>query len=528
MAIPTSPRTVVTTSGDPALSVFAPKPTIIPIGMGNTVLNITEVTNYVSQNTIVNQPGGGQDEVQVNVGGRFVGDAGMTYNATDDALTVDGNVSVGGTLFTDVLKYANGTNWSFTGTYTNSNVASYLPTYSGLVGGTLSTAAQPNITSVGELTHLRVSTNEIHIGYHSAWIGTQGLDAVAVGGQAGETNQGANAVAIGSMAGFTTQGSNAAAFGAYAGETTQGANSVSVGRASGRITQGEGATALGYGAGYSSQGANSIALGRGAGNSSQGANSVAVGSRAGRTNQAADSIVLNATGADFDAAVAGFHVKPVRNVSTSDVVFYNTTTGEMTYSALTGVSGFSGIDGASGVSGFSGIDGAAGVSGIDGAAGVSGFSGIDGSAGAPGVSGFSGIDGSAGAPGVSGFSGIDGAAGVSGFSGIDGAAGADGNDGASGVSGIDGASGVSGFSGIDGAEGLEGPAGASGVSGFSGVWVNTVTILENLGTASSNQGLRAMITNANLVATGNFGAVVTDGGSNVVPIYSDGTDWLIG
>ena len=158
MAIPTSPRTVVTTSGDPALSVFAPKPTIIPIGMGNTVLNITEVTNYVSQNTIVNQPGGGQDEVQVNVGGRFVGDAGMTYNATDDALTVDGNVSVGGTLFTDVLKYANGTNWSFTGTYTNSNVASYLPTYSGLVGGTLSTAAQPNITSVGTLSSLTTTT----------------------------------------------------------------------------------------------------------------------------------------------------------------------------------------------------------------------------------------------------------------------------------------------------------------------------------------------------------------------------------
>ena len=483
MSIPTSPRTVVTTSGDPALSVFAPKPTIIPIGMGNTVVNVTEVTNYVSQNTIVNQPGGGQDEVQVNVGGRFVGDAGMTYNATDDALTVDGNVSVGGTLFTDVLKYANGTNWSFTGTYTNSNVASYLPTYSGLVGGTLSTAAQPNITSVGVLTHLRVSTNEIHIGYHSAWIGTQGLDAIAVGGQAGETNQGANAIAIGSMAGFTTQGANAAAFGAYAGETTQGANSVSVGRAAGRITQGEGATALGYGAGYSSQGANSIALGRGAGNSSQGANSVAVGSRAGRTNQAADSIVLNATGADFDAAVAGFHVKPVRNVSTSDVVFYNTVTGEMTYSALTGVSGFSGIDGAAGA------------------------------------------DGNDGAAGVSGFSGIDGAAGVSGFSGIDGAAGADGND---GVSGIDGASGVSGFSGIDGAEGLEGPAGASGVSGFSGVWVNIVTILENLGPASSNQGLRAMITNANLVATGNFGAAVTDGGANIVPIYSNGTDWLIG
>jgi hypothetical protein len=55
-----------------------------------------------------------------------------------------------------------------------------------------------------------------------------------------------------------------------------------------------------------------------------------------------------------------------------------------------------------------------------------------------------------------------------------------------------------------------------------------VTILENLGPASSHQGMRAMITNGNLVATGNFGAVITDGGANIVPIYSNGTDWLVG
>ena len=43
------------------------------------------------------------------------------------------------------------------GTYSNSNVAGYLPTYSGLIGGTLTTAAQPNITSVGTLTSLNSS-----------------------------------------------------------------------------------------------------------------------------------------------------------------------------------------------------------------------------------------------------------------------------------------------------------------------------------------------------------------------------------
>ena len=142
----TSPRTIIPTSTDPALSVFAPQPQIIPTGAGNTTINITEVTNYVSTTSLVNHPGGGADQVQVNEGGRFTGDPGLTYDATTDALTVAGNVIVGVSLVTNSLKYANGVSWTFAGSYANSNVASYLPTYSGLVAGTLSTAVQPNIT----------------------------------------------------------------------------------------------------------------------------------------------------------------------------------------------------------------------------------------------------------------------------------------------------------------------------------------------------------------------------------------------
>ena len=41
-------------------------------------------------------------------------------------------------------------------------------------------------------------------------------------------------------------------------------------------------------------------------------------------------------------------------------------------------------------------------------------------------------------------------------------------------------------------------------------------------------GGRAFINNANLVATGNFGAQVAGGGSNTVPVWSDGTNWYIG
>ena len=51
------------------------------------------------------------------------------------------------------------------------------------------------------------------------------------------------------------------------------------------------------------------------------------------------------------------------------------------------------------------------------------------------------------------------------------------------------------------------------------------TALANLTAVS---GARAFINNANLVASGNFGTLVGSGGSNVVPVWSDGSDWYIG
>jgi hypothetical protein len=44
-------------------------------------------------------------------------------------------------------------------TYGNTDVANYLPTYSGNIGGTLTTAGQPNITAVGTLGSLTVTGN---------------------------------------------------------------------------------------------------------------------------------------------------------------------------------------------------------------------------------------------------------------------------------------------------------------------------------------------------------------------------------
>ena len=52
--------------------------------------------------------------------------------------------------------------------------------------------------------------------------------------------------------------------------------------------------------------------------------------------------------------------------------------------------------------------------------------------------------------------------------------------------------------------------------------------MNNLPNPAGNTGLRGFVNDANLVAAGNFGAQVTDGGGNIVPVWSDGSVWRIG
>ena len=59
----------------------------------------------------------------------------------------------------------------------------------------------------------------------------------------------------------------------------------------------------------------------------------------------------------------------------------------------------------------------------------------------------------------------------------------------------------------------------------SGKVTTLPTALANL---TAVAGARAFINNANLVAASNFGTLVGSGGSNVVPVWSDGSNWYIG
>lgn len=46
--------------------------------------------------------------------------------------------------------------------------------------------------------------------------------------------------------------------------------------------------------------------------------------------------------------------------------------------------------------------------------------------------------------------------------------------------------------------------------------------------SSTYTGMRAFVTDSNTALTAGIGAIVAAGGSNVVPVFCDGTNWRIG
>lgn len=95
-------------------------------------------------------PGGSDTQVQFNDSGSFGGDAGLTYNKTTDSLTIVGTVT-GGTLTDGTATITSGALSGATSITASGTVTG------GTLAGTLSTVAQPNVTSVGTLSALTVA-----------------------------------------------------------------------------------------------------------------------------------------------------------------------------------------------------------------------------------------------------------------------------------------------------------------------------------------------------------------------------------
>ena len=94
---------------------------------------------------------------------------------------------------------------------------------------------------------------------------------------------------------------------------------------------------IGTGAGITNQGTNSIAIGENSGNSNQGTNSIAIGTNAGDTSQANNTIILNAQSSTSlnTTSSDSLYIKPIRNNTSSNFLYYNNTSGEITHSIPT-------------------------------------------------------------------------------------------------------------------------------------------------------------------------------------------------
>jgi hypothetical protein len=210
----------------------------------------------------------------------------------------------------------------------------------GATGATGATGPTPSGTNWADYLYWNSTTSAWAVGSSEVSIGggagqvSQGSNSVAIGPSAGNQNQAINSVAIGQNAGYASQGAISVAIGNFAGVTAQGVAAVAIGTSAGQMSQGTNAIAIGNGPGISGQQTGAIAVGANAGGYGQGANSITIGYNSGRTNFPRGAIQLNASGFDLStpAAAAGFYVTPVRNPApTANVVYYNTTTNEITY-----------------------------------------------------------------------------------------------------------------------------------------------------------------------------------------------------
>jgi len=133
--------------------------------------------------------------------------------------------------------------------------------------------------------------------------------------------------------------------GANAGTTSQAYDAIAIGKGAGNYNQHGEAIAIGRGAGAVNQGSNGIAIGRWASSQGQGNSAIAIGhyaagvenanSSTNGTVQSTYSIVLNATGqAVQDAGANTLVIKPVRNAVGPTSLYYNSSTGEITYAQV--------------------------------------------------------------------------------------------------------------------------------------------------------------------------------------------------
>ncbi len=157
----TDPQTIISANQDPALAIYTTDLQDIP-PVANATIYVTQQVDRSSNYVTIDEATatGATGAVQYNVNGRIAGDSSFVYNPSSKFLTVSTGLQTYA-VYTNKLYYANGTAWDFSnggsgGPFGNADVANYLPSYTGNLGGTILDSSQTNITELGTLVSLTV------------------------------------------------------------------------------------------------------------------------------------------------------------------------------------------------------------------------------------------------------------------------------------------------------------------------------------------------------------------------------------
>jgi len=171
-----STANTVTTAAQPNITSVGTLSSLTVSGNTATGGLLTDSIYYANGDPYVfANAGGANTQVQFNDSGSFGGSSSFTFNKSTGALTVSGNVSTGnisgalgnfttvtGTLTTsaqpNITSVGTLTSLAVTGNASAGNISATNGAFT-TVGGTLTTAAQPNVTSLGTLSSLDVTGN---------------------------------------------------------------------------------------------------------------------------------------------------------------------------------------------------------------------------------------------------------------------------------------------------------------------------------------------------------------------------------
>jgi trimeric autotransporter adhesin len=314
---------------------------VVITGNANVQGNLTynNLTNITTSNLVL---GLGNNQTGVNVTG-----AGIAVGNTNQA-TILYNFAAN--------SWVSNISFSAVGNVSGGNLSGTL------IAGTLSTAAQPNITSVGTLTSLNsgvisssgnvtggniltaglisatgnvnasyvnatglangntsitipTSGNNIVLQQGGVLVGRITNDTIAIGADAGNTGQISLAVAIGVNAGAANQGYQSVALGYLAGGNSQSSQAIAIGGAAGADSQGATAIAIGTEAASSGQGQAAVAIGYNAGHYGQGLGAVTIGAYAGFYPPGDNSIAIGAYAGGYDSGAAQANNSIILNAS---------------------------------------------------------------------------------------------------------------------------------------------------------------------------------------------------------------------